>query len=30
VPLAGIGPALFLHALVLQNLGWQAVLGGRS
>jgi hypothetical protein len=30
VPLAGIGPALFLHALVLQNLGGQAVLGGRS
>jgi endonuclease/exonuclease/phosphatase family metal-dependent hydrolase len=29
-PLAGIGPALFLHALVWQNLGWQAVLGGRS
>jgi endonuclease/exonuclease/phosphatase family metal-dependent hydrolase len=30
LPLAGIGPALFLHALVWQNLGWQAVLGGRS
>jgi endonuclease/exonuclease/phosphatase family metal-dependent hydrolase len=29
VPLAGVGPALFLHALVWQNLGWQAVLGGR-
>jgi endonuclease/exonuclease/phosphatase family metal-dependent hydrolase len=29
-PLAGIGPALFLHALVWQNLGWQAVLGARS
>jgi endonuclease/exonuclease/phosphatase family metal-dependent hydrolase len=29
-PLAGIGPALFLHALIWQNLGWQAVLGGRS
>jgi endonuclease/exonuclease/phosphatase family metal-dependent hydrolase len=29
VPLAGIGPALFPHALVWQNLGWQAVLGGR-
>jgi endonuclease/exonuclease/phosphatase family metal-dependent hydrolase len=29
LPLAGIGPALFLHALVWQNLGWQAVLGGR-
>jgi len=28
--LAGIGPALFLHALVWQNLGWQTVLGGRS
>jgi endonuclease/exonuclease/phosphatase family metal-dependent hydrolase len=27
LPLAGIGPALFLHALVLQNIGWQAVLG---
>ncbi len=27
LPLAGLGPALFLHALVLQNLGWQAVLG---
>jgi hypothetical protein len=30
LPLAGIGPGLFLHALVWQNLGWQAVLGGRS
>jgi endonuclease/exonuclease/phosphatase family metal-dependent hydrolase len=30
LPLMGIGPALFLHALVWQNLGWQAVLGGRS
>jgi endonuclease/exonuclease/phosphatase family metal-dependent hydrolase len=30
LPLAGIGPALFLHALVWQNLGWQAVVGGRS
>jgi len=30
LPLAGIGPALFLHALVWQNLGWQAVLGGHS
>jgi endonuclease/exonuclease/phosphatase family metal-dependent hydrolase len=30
LPLAGVGPALFLHALVWQNLGWQAVLGGRS
>jgi hypothetical protein len=29
-PLAGIGPALFLHALVWQNLGWQAELGDRS
>jgi endonuclease/exonuclease/phosphatase family metal-dependent hydrolase len=29
-PLAGIGPALFLHALIWQNLGWQAELGGRS
>jgi endonuclease/exonuclease/phosphatase family metal-dependent hydrolase len=29
LPLAGIGPALFLHALVWQNLGWQAVLGGQ-
>ncbi len=27
LPLAGIGPALFLHGLVWQNLGWQAVLG---
>ena len=30
LPLAGVGPALFLHALVWQNLGWQAALGGRS
>jgi endonuclease/exonuclease/phosphatase family metal-dependent hydrolase len=30
LPLAGIGPALFLHALVWQNLGWQAVFGGHS
>jgi endonuclease/exonuclease/phosphatase family metal-dependent hydrolase len=30
LPLAGIGPALFLHGLVWQNLGWQAVLGGQS
>jgi endonuclease/exonuclease/phosphatase family metal-dependent hydrolase len=30
LPLAGVGPALFLHGLVWQNLGWQAVLGGRS
>jgi hypothetical protein len=30
LPLAGIGPALFLHALVWQNLGWQATLSGRS
>jgi len=30
LPLAGIGPGLFLHVLVWQNLGWQAVLGGRS
>jgi endonuclease/exonuclease/phosphatase family metal-dependent hydrolase len=30
LPLAGIGPALFLHALVWQSLGWQAVFGGRS
>jgi endonuclease/exonuclease/phosphatase family metal-dependent hydrolase len=30
LPLAGVGPALFLHALVWQNLGWQAVHGGRS
>jgi endonuclease/exonuclease/phosphatase family metal-dependent hydrolase len=29
LPLAGIGPALFLHVLVWQNLGWQAVLGGQ-
>jgi endonuclease/exonuclease/phosphatase family metal-dependent hydrolase len=29
LPLAGVGPALFLHALVWQNLGWQAVLGGQ-
>jgi endonuclease/exonuclease/phosphatase family metal-dependent hydrolase len=29
-PLAGIGPTLFLHALVWQNLGWQAVLSGRT
>jgi endonuclease/exonuclease/phosphatase family metal-dependent hydrolase len=28
--LAGIGPALFLHALIWQNLGWQATLSGRS
>ena len=27
LPLAGVGPALFLHALVLQNLPWQTVLG---
>ncbi|HEU4398120.1 MAG TPA: endonuclease/exonuclease/phosphatase family protein [Actinomycetota bacterium] len=27
LPLAGIGPALFLNGLVWQNLGWQAVLG---
>jgi endonuclease/exonuclease/phosphatase family metal-dependent hydrolase len=30
LPLAGIGPALFLHALMWQNLGWQATLSGRS
>jgi endonuclease/exonuclease/phosphatase family metal-dependent hydrolase len=30
LPLAGIGPGLFLHALAWQNLGWQAVLGGRT
>jgi endonuclease/exonuclease/phosphatase family metal-dependent hydrolase len=30
LPLAGIGPGLFLHALEWQNLGWQAVLGGRT
>jgi endonuclease/exonuclease/phosphatase family metal-dependent hydrolase len=30
LPLAGVGPALFLHALAWQNLGWQAVGGGRS
>src|SRR5215207_4640885 len=30
LPLAGIGPALFLHALIWQNLGWQATLSGRS
>jgi endonuclease/exonuclease/phosphatase family metal-dependent hydrolase len=30
LPLAGIGPGLFLHALAWQNLGWQAVLGGSS
>jgi endonuclease/exonuclease/phosphatase family metal-dependent hydrolase len=30
LPLAGLGPALFLYALAWQNLGWQAVLGGRS
>ena len=30
LPLAGIGPGLFLHALAWQNLGWQAELGGRS
>jgi endonuclease/exonuclease/phosphatase family metal-dependent hydrolase len=29
-PLAGIGPALFLHALIWQNLGWQTTLSGRS
>jgi endonuclease/exonuclease/phosphatase family metal-dependent hydrolase len=29
LPLAGIGPALFLQALVWQNPGWQAVLGGQ-
>jgi endonuclease/exonuclease/phosphatase family metal-dependent hydrolase len=29
LPLAGVGPALFLHALVWQNLGWQTVLGGQ-
>jgi endonuclease/exonuclease/phosphatase family metal-dependent hydrolase len=29
LPLAGIGPVLFLHGLVWQNLGWQAVLGGQ-
>jgi endonuclease/exonuclease/phosphatase family metal-dependent hydrolase len=29
LPLAGIGPALFLHGLIWQNLGWQAVLGGQ-
>lgn len=27
LPLAGFGPALFLHCLVWQNIGWQAVLG---
>ena len=27
LPLAGFGPALFLNALVLQNVGWQSVLG---
>jgi endonuclease/exonuclease/phosphatase family metal-dependent hydrolase len=27
--LVGVGPALFLEALVLQNIGWQAVLGHR-
>jgi endonuclease/exonuclease/phosphatase family metal-dependent hydrolase len=27
LPLAGFGPALFLHCLVWQNVGWQAVLG---
>jgi endonuclease/exonuclease/phosphatase family metal-dependent hydrolase len=30
LPLAGIGPGLFLHALEWQNLGWQAALGGRT
>jgi endonuclease/exonuclease/phosphatase family metal-dependent hydrolase len=30
LPLAGIGPALFLQALIWQNLGWQAELGDRS
>ncbi|HET6747706.1 MAG TPA: hypothetical protein VFL71_00470, partial [Actinomycetes bacterium] len=29
LPLAGVGPALFLHGLVWQNLGWQTVLGGQ-
>ncbi len=29
LPLVGLGPALFLEALVLQNIGWQAVLGHR-
>src|SRR6266508_4588555 len=29
LPLAGIGPALFLQGLDWQNLGWQAVLGGQ-
>ena len=28
--LVGVGPALFLEALVLQNIGWQAVLGHRT
>jgi endonuclease/exonuclease/phosphatase family metal-dependent hydrolase len=27
LPLAGFGPALFLHCLVWQNIGWQSVLG---
>ncbi len=27
LPLAGVGPAMFLEALVLQSVGWQAVLG---
>jgi endonuclease/exonuclease/phosphatase family metal-dependent hydrolase len=30
LPLAGIGPALFLHTLVLQNIGWQTVLGRQT
>ena len=29
LPLVGVGPALFLYALVWQNLGWQSVLGGQ-
>ncbi|HEX8861775.1 MAG TPA: endonuclease/exonuclease/phosphatase family protein [Actinomycetes bacterium] len=28
--LVGVGPALFLEALVLQNIGWQAVIGHRT